>query len=445
MPNNENDKTDALDPSSYQELQKQLKDIGETIAKRLTEYHAELDELKKSLPNDVEKVISPTTVKLEESITELRKEQDKLAVKFSAPRLSGEDVDKAVEDKQVHAFFKKLRNVYGMGPKLTSEEYADLYPDGKMYHFPYAPGDAKATQSPQEARALVEDATGEILVPESLEKEVMRAVGKLSVVRPLATVKTTTSNRERYRSITELSMAYGTSLEIGGTATESTPTPSEDYQYIEDMHGLAKIGENELDDSDFNLLTFFVDSFARAKSETEDTKFIAGGDHASHEPQGILSGTVVTRITAASSAAIVFEDIVDVMHGYEDSTSTPLPAQYIRNGVFIVHPFTEVALYKIKDSDGRPLWWPSMQAGLPNTLYGKAVYTQQDVPQIATGADVMIFGDVRAGYRIIDRQGLAIIRLNELFRLGGLIGLRAKCRNTGKVVRAAALRILDMA
>jgi len=437
--------TEVLDPTSIQQVQKEFKEIGETISKRLKEYRDEIDEVKKSLPDDVQKIVTDSTVKLETELTELRKEQDKLAVKFSAPRLSAEDVDSAVEGKQISAFFKKLRNVYGMGPKLTKEEYADLYPDGKLYHFPYKPGDPLATQTPEQARALVEDTTGEILVPEALDAAIMRTVGKIAVVRPLATVRTTTSNRERYRAITELSMAYGDSLEIGGALAESTPTPSEDWQYIEDMHGLAKIGENELDDSDFNLLTFFADSFARAKGELEDTKFITGSGHSSNEPEGMLDSTTITRITAASSVAIVFEDIVDVMHGYEDSSSTPLPAAYQKNGVFIVHPFTEVALYKIKDSDGRPLWWPSMQAGLPNTLYGKAVYTQEDMDQIAASADVMIYGDIKATYRIIDRQGLSIIRLNELFRLGGLIGFRPKCRNTGGIVRAAASRILQMA
>lgn len=440
-------KTDGiLDPPSVQQMQTEFNENAKDILKRLKEYREEIEEIKKDLPDNVQKAMEGVTSKYEKELLTLRKKQDELSAKFAAPRLGGKEAEKATDDKQMKAFFKKLRNVYVKGaPRLTQEDYADLYPENKTYYFPCDPGSPNAALGPAEARALVEDTTGEILVPESLEAEIMRAVGKLAVVRPLATVKTITSNRERYRAITELSMAYGTSLEIGGTATESTPTPSEEHQYIEDMHGLVKFGENELDDSDFNLMTFMVDSFSRAKGELEDTKFIEGAGHASHEPVGLLNSTTITRITAAASDAVVYEDILDLMHGYEDSNSTPLPAAYQRNGVFILHPFTELALLKIEDKDERPLWWPSMAVGLPNTLYGKAVYTQEDMPLISTGNDVIIYGDIRATYRIIDRQGLSIFKLNELYRLGGLVGFRPKCRNTGGIVRAAACRILDMA
>jgi len=111
-------------------------------------------------------------------------------------------------------------------------------------------------------KALVEDAAGEILVPEEVEAEIYRRLPKLTVIRPLATVRTTGSNRVRRRSLTELQVGWG-KLETGATLVESTPQPGEEYTYVEDLYGLTRIGEDELDDTDVNLTAFIATASPR--------------------------------------------------------------------------------------------------------------------------------------------------------------------------------------
>jgi HK97 family phage major capsid protein len=107
---------------------------------------------------------------------------------------------------------------------------------------------------------------------------------------------------------------------------------------------------------------------------------------------------------------------------------------------------TEKHFRALKDTTDRPLWEPSLQAGGPNMLLGYPVYQQADVPAIPadTAADVLIFGDVRAGYRILDRAGMTAQRLTELYAEQDLVGVKVKKRVGGGVIRANALRVLEV-
>jgi len=411
---------------------KELRDLREQLETERTKYGEELGETKASVAT------------LEKAITDLTEQQRKLNEAYHAPRMSTEEADRIEQDSQLRAFLNQCRHMAGAGDPLTEEERKALYPDGKRYSVPSEPGQWRSL-TPEQARALVENTTGEILVPESFDTTIIRSVEETSIMRPLATVRPTTSNREKYRKMTEFSVAYGTALELGGSATESDVTPSEAYQYIEDAYGLTWLGVNELADSDVNLVSYIADSFARARRETEDKKFLVGAGHGSLEPAGLIDTSTFDTVTAAGTSAIVFDDLQDLLYGYESSSSTPLKDVYRRNGVFTMHPFTELAVMKIKNDDGQYMWQPSIQAGTPNAIRGKAVHTTTYMEQIATGEPTVFFGDVRSAYRIIDRLGMTMQRLVEVKATAGLVGFLFHWHNTGGIVRAEAGRILVQA
>ena len=121
------------------------------------------------------------------------------------------------------------------------------------------------------------------------------------------------------------------------------------------------------------------------------------------------------------------------------------PAQFRKNGAFMVNSNTELLLRQLRAKTGEAvyegafLWQPSVQAGLPNTFLGKPIYTQDDIASIAsTAAQVFaIFGDFKTGYRIIDRMGMSVQRLTELYAESGLVGFKIHKRVTGGVLRAS--------
>ena len=330
---------------------------------------------------------------------------------------TGGELTPEQKKKQLRAFFKALRGGVGV---LTPEERALLNPARKGL----------------ETKALVEDAAGEILVPEEVESEIYRRLPKITVIRPLASVRPTRSNRVRRRSLTELQVGWG-KLETGATLTESTPVPGEEWLYVEDLYGETKIGKDELDDTDVNLTGFIAESFAQAIAETEDTAFVIGRGHDYEEPEGILNNTQIPRVDAGQSGGITTDDVIKLIYN--------VPPQYRRNGVLICSSDTAMRLRLLKTQDGVYLWQPNLQAQQPDTFAGYPVYDQNDlpmIPQAGQSADVMIFGDVRAGYRILDRQAMTIQVLLETYARQGMIGYLVRYRVGGGVVRPDAFAIL---
>ncbi|WP_299542036.1 phage major capsid protein [uncultured Streptomyces sp.] len=289
-----------------------------------------------------------------------------------------------------------------------------------------------------EQRALVENAAGEILVPEDLETEINRSLPELTIMRSIASQRSINTNRVRRRSLTEVAVGWGKLETNEQDLTDSMPsTPTDEYTYVEDLYGLAKVGEDEMDDTDVNLDAFIRDSFARACAEAEDTAFTIGAGHAAHQPVGYMTaGGGVPTVTAAGVTAISTDDMMKLIYA--------TPKQYRRNGRFTIPSGTELAIATLKDADDRYLWQPSMQAGRPNTFLGFPVENQEDMAAVAASARVAAFGDFNAGYRIYDRQGMTVKVLTELYAEDGMIGWKIRKRVGGDVVRPQALRILVM-
>jgi HK97 family phage major capsid protein len=291
-----------------------------------------------------------------------------------------------------------------------------------------------------EERALVEDSTGQILVPEDLDAEITRSLPKISLMRNLATVRPTTRDRLRRRTMTEVSMGWG-KLETGTAITESTPTPGEEYMYVEDLSGLVKVGRDELSDSDANLEALLADSFSRARAEAEDTGFTIGTGHSYKQPEGVAVESDIGTIDLITDDVIVTDDVLKLE--YE------LPAQYLKGAAFLMHRKTELALRLFRPAVasgyyGNYMWQPSLQEGMPNSFDGFPIYNQADMnyPADTLLKNVMVFGNFNVGYRVLDRGGMSMLRLDELYAEAGLVGFIAYFRVGGGVLVPDAFRAL---
>jgi len=293
--------------------------------------------------------------------------------------------------------------------------------------------------TPDERKALVEDATGQYLVSPVITTEIDRAVAKLVIMRGLCAHRTLTKDRMQVREIGEASVGWG-KLEIGEDPTESTMTPTAPtYKYVEDLYGLSKIGEDELSDSDIDLANLLVDSFARAIAEAEETAFVAGAGHDSSEPEGFTVNATLTgaTVTTTAAGALTIEKFLEMVY--------TCPSKFRKGGSFLVHSLTELALRQLRgDTDagastGPFLWQPSVIEGKPNTFVGYPIYTQDDFTTLAGTAGVIAaFGDFNAGYRILDHSsGITVQRLVELYAESGLIGFKVHKRVGGYPIRPA--------
>ena len=232
-------------------------------------------------------------------------------------------------------------------------------------------------------------------------------------------------------------MGWG-KLETGAALTESSPVPgAPTYQYPEDLYGLAKIGEDELEDSDINLQALLADSFTRAIAEAEDLAFIKGAGHASEEPEGMTLNAILAAATiiVSTAGAVTIEKFMETLY--------TCPAQHRKNGIWMVNSTTELAIRQLRSETdatykGPFLWQPSLVAGAPNTFLGYPIYNQDDIEELQSAvAAIAIFGDIKAGYRIIDRAGMTIQRLVELYSEAGLVGFKVRKRVGGGTIKPA--------
>lgn len=346
------------------------------------------------------------------SFDELKGRLDKIETKANripapAPGAHPED-PKAAEKKE--AFFKFMRG--GLG-ELSREE-----------------------------KALVQDSTGDILVPYDLDETIYRVLPQLNVLRQKANIRTTSSDRIRRVNMNEVTVGWG-KIEIQTnpklSTFESSLVPTEAFAYVEDAYGLTKLGEDELLDSNWNLQSYLADSFGLAYANLEELGFLKGTGHANGQPEGILNGATVTRDTTAAVGTATLDDFIKF------SYNLPPIARQSASAAWYVNQQIELQMRLFKDSQGRYLWEPSLQSGMPNMFDGKQVYNIAPMDStIATGKEIAIFGDMNAAYQIIDKQQGFLSRINELYINDGLIGFRYKRRVGGYVRRPTALRVLKV-
>jgi HK97 family phage major capsid protein len=222
----------------------------------------------------------------------------------------------------------------------------------------------------------------------------------------------------------------------------TTPEPAEVTKYVEDVNGLVKVGIDELEDSDYDLVTYLGESFGRAVSNLENQKFLVGLGHAHLEPEGICTDATLlaNALTTAAHSAVIVDDFLQMIYA--------VPAQYRKGSAFIVNSLTELELRKLRSGgsttkDGPYLWQPAVMAGAPATFLGYAIYTQDDMADLSDVEGIIaVFGNLQLGYRIYDRKGITVERMNELYREAGLVGFILHARNTGYPIRASDKRIV---
>jgi HK97 family phage major capsid protein len=87
-----------------------------------------------------------------------------------------------------------------------------------------------------------------------------------------------------------------------------------------------------------------------------------------------------------------------------------LKAGHRQNGTFLMNRKTQSALRRFKDTTGNYLWQPPASAGQPAALMGFPVAEAEDMPDVAANSMAIAFGDFRAGYLVVDRTGIRILR-----------------------------------
>jgi HK97 family phage major capsid protein len=276
------------------------------------------------------------------------------------------------------------------------------------------------------------DTEGGYLVPDEFERTLIESLNEENIFRKLANVISTASGDRKIPVVASKGTASW--IDEEGAIPESDDSFGQVSIGAYKLGTMIKVSEELLNDSVFNLENYIAREFARRIGNKEEDAFFTGDG--SGKPTGILaaSGGAQIGVTAASATAISIDEILDLFYS--------LKSPYRNKSVFVMNDATIKAIRKLKDGQGQYIWQPSLQAGTPDTILNRPVYTSSYVPTIAASAKSIIFGDF-GYYWVADRQGRVFKRLNELYAATGQVGFVATQRVDGKLILPEAIKVLQ--
>jgi HK97 family phage major capsid protein len=289
----------------------------------------------------------------------------------------------------------------------------------------------------QRAAMSLTTANGGAMVPYVLDPSVILTNnGATNPIRGLARVETITGATE-WRGVTSAGVTAEWLAE-GTEAADATPTFAQPaiptFKAAAYLFGSYEV----LADSGFGsqVSGLIADAFDRL----EATAFATGGGTTA--PEGVVTG--VSAVTASRVSATTNNSFgaVDVY-----ALAAALPPRYRANSAWAAE---QSILHRIRqfDTSGGSSFWANLGVATPEQLLGRPVAESSAMDgTIGTGDDdVLLIGDFRQGYVIVDRVGVEIMYDNMVLgsnrRPTGQAGFFAFKRTGAEVVDANAFRLL---
>ncbi len=266
-----------------------------------------------------------------------------------------------------------------------------------------------------EAKALAvstnDGADGGYIAPPELDRMIESRLRQVSPMRGIATVRTTGANVFK-KPISLTAAGTGWAAETGARAQTTSPTLSLMEFPTSELYANLAATQTLLDDSFVNLEEWIASEVEEAFAGQERAAFVSGDG--ADKPRGFLDydlvaegshvwgkiGYVATGVDGAFAASNPVDKVIDLIY-------TP-KAQFRQNARFVMNRKTMSAVRKLKDGDGHYVWEPNEAGGA--TLLGYPITEIEDMPDIATDAAAIAFGDFARGYLIVDRAGVRVLR-----------------------------------
>lgn len=171
-----------------------------------------------------------------------------------------------------------------------------------------------------------------------------------------------------------------------------------------------------LEDSAVDLSAWLINNVVHDFAETEGEDFMTG-DGSDNSPKGLLTYPTASekdfsrewgkfQFVPVGATAPTDAQLQDSLIKLVSTLRRP----YKGNAVFLMNSNTALRLRQIKDTTGRYLWAPTgnLIEGVDHPLLGFRVEIDESMPDIASGAHPIAFGDFKQGYVIVDRQGIRV-------------------------------------
>lgn len=291
---------------------------------------------------------------------------------------------------------------------------------------------------------------GGFLVPDEIAEKVNKRLKYLSPMRALAKVIKISSNSVDILTDTK-SFDAGWS---GSDEEERLETDTPELRKIKipvwEIYARPKATQALLDDAQIDIESWIVNKIAEKFAALENHAFVNGNGN--QQPKGFLAydseaqevrdfGVLQHFNTGANGSFRNDETALTVLIDMACS----LKPIYVKNAKWIMSRSALAVVRKIKNSDGQLIWQASLSEATPSTLLGYPVILDDDMPALSneSATTSIAFGDFRAGYQIVDRQELNLLR--DPYSAKPFVEFYATKRTGGGVVDFDAIKLLKFA
>lgn len=388
---------------AYDELQKTVNELkaAQVDGKALGDLTAKVETLSKACDNFDE---------MKEALEELQK-------KANRPQTDSEVKAAADLAAELKSFNIALRaDFQAKGRPFPGEFNAEQYTAYKSAFFKVACG-VKSEDLPDTERKALQagsDPDGAYLLPHATMGRTISKIYEQSIMRQLATVQTISTNDIEGLLDNDEADA-GWVSELGTRSDTDTPQVGKWRIEAHEMYAMPKASQKILDDAATDVEGWLAGKIADKFARVEGTAFWQGSGVG--QPKGLASYT--TAATADDTRAWgQFEHVVTGANGaFHTDKLDPIETlmgkfkdQYLVNASFVMRRSVRTAMRKLKATDDKYLWEPSVQVGVPDRYRGYPVRIDEYMPTLATGSLSLAFGDFKQAYLIVDRMGIRTLR-----------------------------------
>lgn len=227
----------------------------------------------------------------------------------------------------------------------------------------------------------------------------------------------------------KIEMAYATEF----TDLESTSGKFASIELKGFLAGsLTKISKSLINNSQFDIVSFVINAMAEAISRWIENELLNGTT-----PNKIAGLSTVTQtVTTASSTTITADELIDLQEAVPDT--------YQANAIWIMNKATRTAIRKLKDDEGNYILNKDATSKWGYTLFGKDVYTSENMPTMAAGNTAIYYGDM-SGLAVKLSEDVSIEVLREKFATQHAVGVVGWIEIDSKVENAQKIAKLVMA
>jgi HK97 family phage major capsid protein len=327
--------------------------------------------------------------------------------RMSADVITSEKVDRI--NKAVDELILKSRR-----PALSAEKSLEPSEHKRAFEGYVRKGEAHGLSALEaKAMSIGSNPDGGYLVPQETESEIGRLLSRASPMRQIADVRQVSSSVYK-KPFATVGAAAGWVGEAAARPQTNSPTLAELLFPTMELYAQPAATQALLDDSVVNLDEWIAREVETVFAEQESEAFIVG--NGTNKPKGFMdypkvantawawgsTGYVPTGVAGGFAASNPSDKLVDVIYG--------LKAGYRQNGRWMLNRSTQAAIRKFKDTQGNYLWQPAATADGNASLLSFPVVESEYMPDIATDAHAIAFGDFKRGYLIVDRVGVRMLR-----------------------------------